>query len=542
MEVYILDDLLRRDTIIDRFESLIWTERYSAFGDFQLVIHSTIRSRSQLVEGTRLTVNGSTRVMVIENVENKDDSEGRSLLTVSGRSLESILEDRVVRRDLNGTTSDPNFVLDPNPPATAFRKLFDYICVDGILSSSDVIPMYQPGTLYPLNTIAEPEQEVIISLEPQSLYKALKDGCDAYGLGFRLYRGPDTSKLYFDIYTGDDRTSGQTTLNSVIFAPDLETLTNTAEFRSIENFKNVALMVAKNGSRWVYLNDDAATASGFDRRVVVVNVSDIDLADGQELQDALEQRGKEELSKHKPIQAMDGELPTNSSYVYGVDYQLGDLVEMRNEDGLTNRMRVTEQIFVDDSQGERSYPTLSLDEFITPGIWSSWDANGVWESAPGVWEFAGGTVGDGNIIPNGTFESGDVYGWSALESATISSTSQAEEKRTGSYGLKVVTTAANSGTTNDLSTLAETPTGAYSGSVWFKATTDQVLRIRVEERTLGGVFISASDPQPALANGVWQRSNLTYVKTQPDTVLLVSISKDDAGTFYIDDVDLHKVI
>jgi hypothetical protein len=41
-------------------------------------------------------------------------------------------------------------------------------------------------------------------------------------------------------------------------------------------------------------------------------------------------------------------------------------------------MRVTEQIFVSDSQGERSYPTLTVNTFITTGSWLSWMNNKVW--------------------------------------------------------------------------------------------------------------------------------------------------------------------
>lgn len=385
MEVYILDDLLRRNTIIDRFESCIWTERHRSMGDFQLVIHSTLQSRSQLVEGARLAINNSKRVMVVENVENKDDSEGRSLLTVSGRSLESVLEQRVARRNMNGLETDPEFVLTPNTPGDALRSLFNYICVAGSLNSADILPMITAGSLYPANTIAEPDVVGTLSLAPSDLYKAIKDVADVYGLGFRLYRGPDDGKIYFNIYTGDDRTSSQTTLPAVIFSPDLENLTNTSEFRSIETYRNVALVIAKNGSRWVYANDDAAAATGFDRRVVHVT-SDIDLAPGTALDEALDKVGADELTKYKPLKAMDGELPINSKYRYGIDYELGDLVEMRNDDGLTNRMRVEEQIFVDDAQGERSYPTLVLDEFITPGTWFAWDANGVWDTAIGTWD------------------------------------------------------------------------------------------------------------------------------------------------------------
>lgn len=386
MEVYILDDLLRRDTIVDRFESLIWTERYSSMGDFQLVIHSTSESRSLLTKGKLLAANTSDRVMTIENVEDKDDSEGRSLLTITGRSLESLMESRINRRAqlLTGGVVAPSANVTGTPGYLA-RYWFDTICRNNTDIPADNIPFITNGTLYPVDTIAEPTESITMAFTIGSVYETIKEICDIYGLGFRLYRGPDTSTLYFNVYSGNDRTATQTTLPAVIFSPDLENLTNTSEFSSIEQYKNVAYVIAPNGSRVVYAGDAGPTTSGYSRRVLYVDASDITLTAGTPLQNALEQRGQDELSKYKSLMALDGEIPQGGRYRYGIDYGLGDLVEMRNDDGVTNRMRVTEQIFVDDSEGERSYPTLALDLFITPGSWYAWDFNQVWDEATGVW-------------------------------------------------------------------------------------------------------------------------------------------------------------
>jgi hypothetical protein len=49
---------------------------------------------------------------------------------------------------------------------------------------------------------------------------------------------------------------------------------------------------------------------------------------------------------------------------------MGDLVELRDDSGLSVIMRVTEQIFVSDKEGERSYPTLSNIVTVTPGSWA----------------------------------------------------------------------------------------------------------------------------------------------------------------------------
>jgi hypothetical protein len=54
MEVYTLDSLLRRTTVVDVYQSLIWTERWIESGDFQLDIVSTPATRRLFAAGTKL--------------------------------------------------------------------------------------------------------------------------------------------------------------------------------------------------------------------------------------------------------------------------------------------------------------------------------------------------------------------------------------------------------------------------------------------------------------------------------------------------------
>lgn len=385
MELYTLDSTLRRAAVVDMFESLIWTERFSEYGDFELVVHSTNESRNLLAIGTRLAMNESYRVMTVETVENKMDSEGRTMLKVTGRSLESILLERVNRSTnvlTGGVVVDKIVMTDA--PAEIARWMFDAICRNNVVIPADNIPFIAPGNLFPIDTIPEPMEDVTIEIPISTVYDVIKDICVVYDLGFRLYRGLDDSKLYFNIYSGSDRTALQLDLPAVVFAPDLDNLADVTELTSIEQYSNVAYVMHTLTTLVVYeLGGD--TAEGFQRRVIYVDATDIDLPLGPELTAALNDKGKAELAKRFSLAAFDGEVPQFGSYKYGVDYQLGDLVEMRNDDGVTNQMRVTEQIFVSDSEGERSYPTLSTKLFITPGSWFAWDYNQVWDDADGYW-------------------------------------------------------------------------------------------------------------------------------------------------------------
>lgn len=376
MEVYTLDPLLRREQVIDRFESLVWTERYAAHGDFVLDIVSTQETRSLFRAGTLLAMNESYRVMTVETIEDALDSDNRRMLQIKGRSLEAILLDRVAKESLSDLTTSPTWTIT-DLPAAIVRKVFHDICVLGILNPGDVIPFIIEGTFMPVDTIAEPSVPITAEIEPSTVYDVTKNLGDLYDLGFRMLRNFDASELYYDVYTGSDRTTAQTILPAVVFTPELDNLQNTKELTSIDKAKNVAYVYSPAGVQVVYGNGIDPDVEGFERRVLVVNASDI-TSENPDIAAALQQRGNEELSKSRTLRALDGEISQRSQYKYGIDYNLGDIVEMRNSDGVTNNMKVTEQIMVSDREGERSYPTLTVSTFINTGSWLSWLNNKVW--------------------------------------------------------------------------------------------------------------------------------------------------------------------
>lgn len=377
MEIYTLDPLLRRERVIDRFESLIWTERFQTHGDFELDLFSTPENRGIFTASTLLAMNESNYVMMVETIEDFVNSDGKKVLKVQGRSLEAILLDRVAKESLDDLTTSPKWTIT-DEPADVARKIFHDICVTGILNTQDVIPFINEGTFLSAGTIAEPVDPITVELEPMTVYEAIAQLCTVWNLGFRMLRNFDMSELWFDIYPGSDRTTGQTTLAPVVFAPGLDNLQNTKELTTVENAKNVAYVFSPAGFEMVYPEDVDPDVEGFERHVLVVNASDI-TSDNPDVSAALIQRGKEELSKNRVYQAFDGEISQNSSYRYGIHYNLGDVVETRNADGVTNNMRVTEQIFVSDREGERSYPTLTLNVFISTGSWLSWLNNKAWD-------------------------------------------------------------------------------------------------------------------------------------------------------------------
>lgn len=540
MELYVLDELLRRETVIDTFDSVVWTERYNDLGDLTLNIHSTLANRNLLKAGTVLAMNKSKRMMIVKTVQDKKNQDGTQVLVITGSSYEIVLDDRPARDTMAGTTSEPQWVID-GLPADIARQIFKNVCIDGLLDVADILPFYTVGNSYPVDNLPEPVDSVEAALDLQTVLSALKTMCQTYDLGFRITRNADASQIFFNIYSGNDRTSSQMILPAIVFAPVLDNLLDSSYLVSELQYKNMAYVFCPDGSAKVYDPSVDPGLVGLIRKVLLVNATDVkyedrtiagvgetpayivtdpqiaavkiassitnttqlqqdslnkipgmkrllpqdlvniataiapvfaftgtqaasilaaqtvvgittdqvtalvnlgamsrltssdvsalntlisnntaltvtekaDIPAAANLQNAtmmpsenilinaaivtseaynptedaalavaLQARGIQELAKCNNITAFDGEIPQTGSYKYDFDYYLGDILEVRNQDGVVNNVRVTEQIMSQDSSGEKSYPTLSSREVITPGVWDSWDASEHWAEVP----------------------------------------------------------------------------------------------------------------------------------------------------------------
>ena len=393
MEVLILDKLLRPIDVVDTFESMIFAERRKELGDFELVTLSTPANKKRFVANTWITIDKSRRVMKIETIEEKVNDELKMVLIIKGQEITKVLQMRAALKAIAGPGIAPVWVIQ-DQPADIMRYIFRQICVLGTVTSDDIIPFIQDGlTQYPASTIPEPSAEIVWQQKPASVFSAEKDLADIFDLGFRLYRDLNASKLYFDVYAGSDRTTAQTLNEPVVFSYDVENLQNTRELLDISKEYNIIQVV------YVYKdvsdNDVALTVEvfdpdgippeGFDRKTKVLMISTIP----EEITDIpayLYQAGLDELMKSRPIGAFDGEVSNSSEYVYETHYYLGDVVELRSISGATAYMTVEEYIFVEDVNGERSYPTFTTRKFIDPGTWASWKYNVEW-SAMGSEEY-----------------------------------------------------------------------------------------------------------------------------------------------------------
>lgn len=352
MELIVLNTELEPIQVLDTFESLIWTTRFDQSGDFEIFTQFDSNLISVLSPDNYLTMGDTT--MIIEDLSIESNPELGNKLKVTGRSLESILDRRIITSQtiLNGNFQTEiarlltENAIDPiNPYRKINRLVFEEVSTPAI-TSLVVSGQYFGETLY----------DVISSL------------CYEKNIGFKIVFNNLTGNFIFSLYTGQDRSYEQEDNPFVIFSHKYDNLANT-NYKESKRYLKTSVLVAGEGDITtrleILVENSAEPKTDLERREMYENASDISktTSEGTLLNEVyqlqLEQRGKEKLSENALTQSFDGLIESGDMYTYGVDFFMGDIVQMENEYGLVGRAQVTEVIRSQDISGEKTEPTFT---------------------------------------------------------------------------------------------------------------------------------------------------------------------------------------
>ena len=357
MEPFVLDREFNRVGILDKFESLLWTERFQSYGDFEIYTAITQENVNLLRENYYLEDRDSEQVMIIEDIEFNSNSDVGNHLIVTGRSLESILDRRIVwvqtildgylqgqvEKLLNQNAINPD---DPN------RKI--------------------PGLVFkPSEDERITSLKVSIQFTGDNLYDAIVTICQTANIGWRITLSEDR-EFVFELYMGEDRSYEQTKNPYVIFSPKFDNLINSNYLQSKKTLKTVTLVAGEEQgtarrTTTVYPGEDTAeTNVGLDRRELYTDARDISsTVEGGELTNdeytaLLVQRGTEKLAENTEVKTFEGQIESRTMFIYGQDYFRGDIVQVTNEYGIDARSRISEVIHSESVEGIDVYPTFEL--------------------------------------------------------------------------------------------------------------------------------------------------------------------------------------
>lgn len=376
MEFLVLNTKFEAVAILDVFESFIWTDRYSKCGDFEIYTSSDRQTIETLKEDFYIWTEDSEHVMIIENRKIITDVEEGNKLLVSGRSLESILDRRIVWNQI---------LLDGD-----FQTQIKRLLTENVINPSD------SNRKISNFIFEETDDPYILSLKVRvqytgdDLYEAVCKLCESVSIGFKITLN-DNNQFVFKLYSGTDRSYDQEINPYVVFSPSFENIINSNYYESKVGYKNVGLVAGEvdntipyagtsnsAGGTTVTIGEVSArrtivvgesTSKELSRRELYVDARDISstTSNGSSIStsaydDLLRQRGNERLNENKIIQAFDGQVESTQMYRYGEHYFMGDITQLENEYGMESKVRVTEFIRSVDKDGIDSYPTFEVIE------------------------------------------------------------------------------------------------------------------------------------------------------------------------------------
>lgn len=348
MELYTINGTTAaKQDLIESVNSIIWTERYSNHGDCQVVVRPTPWLERRLVPGALLGFSESTTPMLIRSAKVSTNADNQRVMEVEGDSISKILEYRK-SRPYGSSQQSFWYKATARDIITALVYNTSVVPASGYASAGKV-----PG-LAVYNDPSVPTLPILdVILEMGTAWERIKELLDDYDLGFSMTLPVLGTLSYFAVvYKGKDVS------NSVVFGGDTETLSEITKLQSDESYASYAY--AFNDSFGSYMYGTApgdVTKAGFGFREIVVDASDIQ-GTVLDVQAAVQSRARAVLSQNKKIDYMDGKVNPDNPAKMGLDYNLGDIVQIRDVDGDPQKMRVSEFIRSFDEQGYREYPTL----------------------------------------------------------------------------------------------------------------------------------------------------------------------------------------
>ncbi len=363
MEPLVLNSDFEAVMVFDSFKSLLWVDRYNEFGDFEIYMPITTEFFSYLQQEHYIYLYESDHVMIIEDLEIKQDVEEGNYLVVTGRSLESILDRRIVWEQT---------ILSGN-----FQN-----CIEMLLNNAIISPIIPERKINNFVFEASDDPEIMsLSIEAQiprgtNLYDVVHSLCLEKNIGFKITLD-DNDQFIFKLYSGVNRSYEQLTNPYVVFSKDFDNLINADYVESKKALKNVTL-VAGEGEETIRKSTVVGGGSDLSRRELYTDAYDISQNDGntvltdEEYLAQLVQKGVDSLSKSIIRNAFESQIDSvNNLFKYNVDYFIGDVVQMVNDYGIESRARVMEIIHSRSEEGIETYPTLEIidvGEFESDGV------------------------------------------------------------------------------------------------------------------------------------------------------------------------------
>lgn len=338
--------------IITNYESLICTWNYYECGTFELTINKNKANTEKLQPDNMIIVNkNDEKILLIEKRETSTNVNSKTL-KITGTCIKGITKRRIIAT--NG--------YDRVTETQAENVLKHYL-------KNHIVESYY-------DTIRTPERDISwLRIAPTqnrgiktvwqarltNLHDEEKHIAEDTGMGWKGKLDRTNKCIAFDCYEGTDRSinqigdgntyeelekythqqleqythsqlEGNKKVPYIIFSEQKKNLLNGKVTDDNTNYKNVAYAAGK-GENEDRLITVIGTATGFDRREIYVDLSNIDDPD------ELKSEGQKKLDTYKIIKSVEGKIYQIPNMEYEKDFFLGDIVTVES-DGVYEDKRI----------------------------------------------------------------------------------------------------------------------------------------------------------------------------------------------------------
>lgn len=340
---------------ISEFTSLIWTERYWGYGDFELEVLYDLDVLNNVKVGNYVAIGDSSNIMVIEDISisYEIDNKASRYIVYKGRTMESIFERRIMWGEW----------LYENVDAQQIIKDLLNKCIIAPTDSKRKIAFFR---FEQNNDI--PKIPLTIAGDGDGLYEIIQAICQEKQIGMKCELNIENKTITFSLYKGDDHSYDQLERPPVIFSGEYENLGPTRYALNTTKYKTAALVVSPWRDSPIYDEEGNVTDTETTRSVVEVgdfsvsglNRRELFVSCGSGYPDDMVQEAMEQIADANQLEELDAELDPKRQFVYDVDYKIGDIVQVVTEFGLDAKAIVIEFIRSWTADGYTEVPTFKI--------------------------------------------------------------------------------------------------------------------------------------------------------------------------------------
>ncbi|WP_368488112.1 siphovirus ReqiPepy6 Gp37-like family protein [Clostridium sp. BJN0013] len=325
MELFIYNSNRELVGIVESFEYLRWTRRYSQCGSFELKAIATQENTALLKEGNIIWKNDDEEAGIIEHLELSQTEQ--EIITASGRFATSFLTRRILwqTEKLSGDIS---------------------ICVEQLINNNLINPS---DVARKINGISFSSPNLGIPVSTQISYRNLMDVvtelCEASEVGIKTVFTPATGIFTVKLYMGSE--------SQAVFSKEYENLTEQIYTISAADYANTALVGGEGeGADRTFVA--IASGSGEARHEIFVDAKDLRADDfGADYIDTLIFRGQSKLNDQAIRYTFDTSVNPHGNLTYKLDFDLGQTVKVISKAwGVSMTTRITEIEETYDADGQ----------------------------------------------------------------------------------------------------------------------------------------------------------------------------------------------